>query len=492
MIKKIITTLLIVFFFSTLAFAQTKKADLAGTWYPSDAKELSAMLDGYLGAAILPAVNGRTVAIISPHAGLVYSGPVAAYGYKLLSRQNVSTVIILGFSHRKYYDGVSVYAKGRFQTPLGNLETDERVASLIIKASPRFNFYRPLFDDENSIEMELFFIKKVLPQAKIVAVAFGTSDYEDARVLAETLSRILKERSDVVLIASTDMSHYKSYEETKSIDQQTIDLMKDFNYSAIYKKGISYEQPCCGYMPVACMLMAAKNIGADNFQVLRYANSGDTTGDKRRVVGYLSAAIYKLQVISHKSQVKETEGQSMLNPVQRKRLLQIARESITSFVRVGKKKEFKEDDPLLNEPLGVFVTLRKNGQLRGCIGNMVGSGPLYRTVAAMAIEAATGDPRFPTLSVDEIDKVDIEISVLSKMSRVKDASQIDIPGNGVLVRRGFRSGVYLPQVADETGWNKEEFLTSLCVHKAGLAPDAWKDPDTELYVFTAEVFAEKE
>jgi AmmeMemoRadiSam system protein A len=147
---------------------------------------------------------------------------------------------------------------------------------------------------------------------------------------------------------------------------------------------------------------------------------------------------------------------------------------------------------LLNKPLGAFVTLHEYGQLRGCIGNLIGSGPLYKTVAAMAIEAATGDPRFARLTPQQIGKIDIEISVLSEMKRVKDASEINIPGHGVLVRRGFRSGVYLPQVATETGWGKEEFLTSLCGQKAGLPADAWKDPDTELYVFTAEVFGERQ
>jgi len=146
---------------------------------------------------------------------------------------------------------------------------------------------------------------------------------------------------------------------------------------------------------------------------------------------------------------------------------------------------------MLNEPMGAFVTLHENGRLRGCIGNMVGSVPLYKTVADMAIEAATGDPRFSAVTAGELDNMDIEISVLSVLKRVKDASQIQVPGNGVIVKRGSRTGVYLPQVAVETGWSRDQFLTSLCSEKAGLEPDAWKDPSTELYVFTAEVFGEK-
>jgi AmmeMemoRadiSam system protein A len=182
----------------------------------------------------------------------------------------------------------------------------------------------------------------------------------------------------------------------------------------------------------------------------------------------------------------------MLSDTQRKRLLQIARESITSFVKSGERKRFEEKDPLLNRPMGAFVTLHENDQLRGCIGNMVGRGPLYSTVAAMAIEAATGDPRFPALSPAEIDRIDIEISVLSPLEKVASYRDIKIPGQGVIVKSAFGGGVYLPQVATETGWTREEFLTSLCGQKAGISPDAWKDPDTELYVFTAEVFGEKE
>jgi AmmeMemoRadiSam system protein A len=229
-------------------------------------------------------------------------------------------------------------------------------------------------------------------------------------------------------------------------------------------------------------LLVAEKLGYDKIKELKYANSGDITGDKSRVVGYLSAAIYK--------ENSKKEEKQMLNEAQKKRLLEIARESITSYVRDGKRKQFTESDPVLNKEMGAFVTLHEHGDLRGCIGNMVGSGRLYSTVADMAIEAATGDPRFPRLSPKEVDAIKIEISVLSPLQKVKSAEEIKIPGDGVIVRRGFRSGVYLPQVADETGWKREEFLTSLCAHKAGLAPDAWKDPETELYTFTAQVFQE--
>lgn len=183
---------------------------------------------------------------------------------------------------------------------------------------------------------------------------------------------------------------------------------------------------------------------------------------------------------------------AMLNANQKKRLLEIARESITAFLKDGSRKSFREESPLLNQETGAFVTLHERGELRGCIGNMTGCGPLYETIAQMAIEAATGDPRFSRLSPEELGKIDIEISILSSLKKVSSYEDVNIPGHGVLIRNGFRSGVYLPQVATETGWTRTECLTSLCVHKAGLPSDAWKDPVTDIYVFTAEVFGEKD
>ncbi|PIQ88730.1 MAG: AMMECR1 domain-containing protein [Candidatus Omnitrophica bacterium CG11_big_fil_rev_8_21_14_0_20_42_13] len=181
----------------------------------------------------------------------------------------------------------------------------------------------------------------------------------------------------------------------------------------------------------------------------------------------------------------------MLTETQRNRLLQIARQAIEEYLSSGKIKEFRENDPFLLEEKGAFVTLRKAGELRGCIGNIIGRGPLYLTVRDMSIESAFRDPRFNPLAADELKEVDIEISVLSKPEREFNPENIIIGKHGVIVKKGFNSGVFLPQVADETGWSREEFLSCLCSHKAGLPKDAWKDKNTELYTFTAEVFGEK-
>jgi len=182
----------------------------------------------------------------------------------------------------------------------------------------------------------------------------------------------------------------------------------------------------------------------------------------------------------------------MLNDQQRKRLLEIARQSIQTYLQTGKKLQVAETDPVLNQKMGAFVTLNKHGQLRGCIGNLVGSQPIYSTVLDMAIQASVGDPRFPKLSLSELEDVEIEISVLSPLERINSAEKIELGKHGVLVKKGFNSGVFLPQVATETGWSKEEFLNRLCSDKAGLPENAWKDKNTELYIFNAEVFSEKD
>jgi AmmeMemoRadiSam system protein A/AmmeMemoRadiSam system protein B len=524
-----LSIILVIILTATISHAaEVKESDLAGSWYPASKTQLEAQLKSYLDAASPEKVDGNILALIVPHAGYVYSGPVAAYGYKAVEGKGIKTVIILGFSHRKYLDGVSVYGGDSWKTPLGEIAVDTAMAGKIISSNPRFRFQKELFDDENSVEMQVPFVQMISSPGlsgsfrgfqagaetiKIVPIAFGSQNYSDAQALATELAEIIKERekekeiasaasrprndeepsaprNDVLIIASTDLSHYHPYQDANSIDKRTIDSLGRLKAKEFYDEAKMEVCELCGLMPVTTSLLVAQILGYDKIKTLKYANSGDITGDKGKVVGYLSAVIYKDEIAPAALRPRNDEEKQMLSEVQRKRLLKIARESIISYVKDGKRKTFTETDPMLNQPMGAFVTLHEAGELRGCIGNMVGQGPLYQTIADMAIEAATGDPRFQKLSPGEIDKIDIEISVLSPLQKVKSADEINIPGHGVIVKKGFNSGVYLPQVATETGWSKEEFLTSLCAQKAGLRPDAWKEESTELYTFTAEVFGE--
>ncbi|MFH1190181.1 MAG: AmmeMemoRadiSam system protein B [Candidatus Omnitrophota bacterium] len=488
----LIALLALMITFSPIYASDVKPPDLAGSWYPASKEELTKLLRGYLDSAEPETIEGRIFALISPHAGYQFSGPVAAYGFKLASSDSVKTVIIIGFSHRKAFDGIAIYDRGAFGTPLGDVAVDSQLAASIEAQEKRIRFYPEAFSGENSIEMQVPFIQLAFPGASIVPIAFGTQDYADAETLATALETALRGRKDCLVVASTDLSHYHPYDEANSIDRQLISDLEEMKAGKIYEDVKLGKCEACGIMPIAATLLAAQKLGFNGIKILKYANSGDTSGDKSGVVGYVSAAIYESAGSASESPKEEGGGGHMLlNDSQRKRLLEIARESITSYVGSGNRANFTENDPALERPFGAFVTLKENGDLRGCIGNMTAQGPLYRTVADMAVEAATGDPRFPSLSPREIDKVDIEISVLSPLKKIADTDEIRIPGHGVLVRRGGRSGVYLPQVATEAGWDKEEFMTSLCAHKAGLAPDAWKDPSTDVYIFEAEVFGEE-
>ena len=472
--------------------ADVKEPDLAGSWYPASKDVLSSVLDSYFKEAKAVSVNGDIVAIIAPHAGLMYSGPVAAYSYKAVQGRNYSTVVILGFCHRKSFDGVSVCKDGYFNTPLGSLAVDSQFTADLAARNKNIIFYPEAFKDENSLEMQLLFIKKVLPDAKIVPIAFGASSFSYCEIVADALADLLKSRNDVLLVASTDMSHYHPEEEARKIDLASVELLKNFSARQIFDKSVTGEQIFCGYMPVATVLLAARKTGAGKIDILQYSNSGNITGDTKSVVGYVSAVIYKDSGSGGKAAEIKLEGKKMLlNDAQQKKLLKIARDTIATYLKTGHALQIKESDPVLNKEMGAFVTLHENGELRGCIGNIIGRGPLYLTVRDMAIESATGDPRFSKVKPEEMQDIDIEISVLSELNKIKSVDEIELGVHGVLIRKGFSSGVFLPQVAAETGWSKEKFLSSLCSQKAGLLPDAWKTGEADMYVFTAEVFEEK-
>jgi AmmeMemoRadiSam system protein A len=245
-------------------------------------------------------------------------------------------------------------------------------------------------------------------------------------------------------------------------------------------------------------LYACKKLGGDKVEILKYANSGDTPyGEKDRVVGYCAVGIFRSKDIgregetSMKDRGANVEEEKFYLPEEvQKELLRIARESISTALD-GKEVSYEPKYEELNRSAAVFVTLRKRGQLRGCIGTTVPQEPLYKAVIHMAREAAFSDPRFPPVGKSELKDIEIEISVLSPLKLVSSADEIIPKVHGVYIRQGFRGGLYLPQVWEETGWTKEEFLNSLCAHKAGLPENAWKSKNTQIYVFTVFSFEEK-
>lgn len=460
-----------------------KHPNVDGAFYPDKPRELSQMIDTFLNLANPKAPEGNIFALISPHAGYEFSGSTAAFGYKLLKDKPYKTVIVIGPSHRYGFSAVSVYPEGIFRTPLGDLEIDSGLTQKLLNKESDILFEPRAFAQEHSVEVQLPFLQTVLSSFKIVPIVMGDCRFSTCQKLANLLKQAIGDRQDILVVASTDMYHGYDYQEAEVIDNLTMSYLNNMDAEGLYNGLREGKLELCGGLGVVSTLLLAKELGHHKLNVLKYTNSALVTGKKVKgiwTVGYVSAAIDQ-----------EKGEKAMLNKNQRKRLLEIAHSSIETYLKTGKKLEVTENDPVLLKQMGAFVTLHEHGDLRGCIGNLIGNQPLYLTVRDMAVEAAVDDPRFSPVQLTELENIEIEISVLSPLERVDSADKIELGKHGVLIRRGFNSGVFLPQVATETGWSKEEFLSYLCAQKAGLSASAWKDKSTEIYVFTAEVFSEK-
>jgi len=455
-----------------------------GLWYPSTAAELSKMVDGFLAKVEKEPVSGRIVALIVPHAGYSYCGHVAAYAYKQIEGAKFDTVVLIGSSHNFRFPGASVYESGVYRNPLGDVEVDSAIAKRLIEECKAINFYPRVHIPEHSLENQIPFLQRTLPKSKIVPIVMGKCDEEEFNTISKALINILKGKN-ALLIASTDMSHFLTYDDAVKTDKNTISALETMKPDLLKNR----PDVLCGRDAVITVMTVAEELGADSIKTLKYANSGDVPrGDRERVVGYMAAVIYD----SEGSKEKASGGglDASLNEEQQEVLLKLARERIETYVKTGEKKKFDAHDERMKVKQGAFVTLRKDGVLRGCIGHIVPIEALCDTVADMAIAAATEDPRFPVVTTEELKDINIEISVLSVPRRVQSAEEIELGKHGVIVRKGMRQGVFLPQVATETGWDKKTFLEHLCWGKAGLPKDSWKDKDTELYVFTAQLFEE--
>jgi len=459
---------------------EVRAATHAGTWYPGTAMELGKAVDGYLAEVEKASVPGKIVALIAPHAGYRFSGQVAAYTYKQIQGMEFDTVVLVGPSHHQPFPGASVYKSGVYRNPLGDIAIDSKMAGRLIAENEAIKTYPQAHIPEHSIENQIPFLQRTLWKFKIVPVLMQDFSEQNCDMLSTALANVLKGKN-ALLIASTDMSHFLVYGEAVKTDKATLSAIETMD-TGLTRKGM-----LCGKGPVLVVMDAAKKLSADSVKILKYANSGDIPGgDKNRVVGYMAAMLYDSG--EDKDSAKALDAP--VNEEQQEMLLKLARETIESYLKTGKKERPEIQDERMRTKQGAFVTLRKQGALRGCIGHILPVESLQDTIVDMAIAAATQDPRFPQVTPEEMKGVHIEISVLSIPLRVQNVDEIEMGKHGVIVRKGRKQGVFLPQVATETGWDRETFLEHLCWSKAGLSKDAWKDKDTELYIFTAQLFEE--
>lgn len=473
-----------------MAFAggNIKKPNVSGQFYTDNARELSRQVDGFIADAKVEPYADPVPIIIAPHAGYYYSGAVAGHSFKAVKNRNIRTAVVLAPSHFYGFDGISIWDKGGFETPLGVIAVDEDFAGKLSAAGEDFVFDPKAYEREHALEVELPFIQRAFPEAKLVPVIVGVPTPKVLLEFAQALDGLIGDREDVLVIVSTDLSHYHPDEVARDMDATAIEAIKNLHAERIYQECRQGSMEMCGCMPVTAALLLAKLRGLTHVDLLKYNNSGDVSQDRDRVVGYSALAIYG----AAKSAAPASAQAGGLNPEQQQRLLEIARQAITGFVRDKKRIDVEEHDPRLLKPEGAFVSVYKGGHLRGCIGNIIGRGPLCQTVRNMAISAATEDYRFPQIRPEELNDIHLEISVLTQPRRITDLNQIEMGKHGVIISKGAKSGVFLPQVATSTGWSKETFMTELCTQKAGLPPDCWKDPrQVVIEIFTAEVFSDK-
>lgn len=476
------------------AFQQNidRNAVWADQFYPGSAGELRSTLQSLFAQARPRTNKEKVIGLVAPHAGYDYSGGVAASAYNQLDEdKKYENVFILGPSHRVGFEGAAVYVDGNFATPLGIVQVNTALGKQLL-ANKVFSSRRDAHAQEHSIEVQLPFLQyKLGKDLRIVPIVLGASSQVTCKDIAHALRPYFNEKN--LFVISTDFSHYPSYENAKLVDQQTADALASRSPDRLLstmqensQRGIpNLGTSMCGWPCAFTLLYLVEQLPNCRIAPIEYKNSGDASvGQKNEVVGYYA------MTVTLGTEQKRTNFE--LNSTDKKTLLVLARSTIEQVVRTRTVSSLDAAafSKSVQIPCGAFVTLRKNNNLRGCIGKFDATEPLYKIVQQMAIAASTEDYRFPPVSPAELDKVEVEVSVLTPMRRIKSIEEFELGKHGIYIIKGSNAGTFLPQVAAETGWTKEEFLGHCAQDKAGIGWDGWKD--AELYVYEALVFSEKE
>ena len=474
---------------------KVRKPAVAGSFYPSSAKEIKSMI----GPWMHPADGSKAPqAMIVPHAGYVFSGEVAASAFSRIPRgHSYKRIFLLGPSHRVGFAGASVDTLYAFaETPLGKVPVDNALAKgLIHKGDGAFTFRNDAHDREHCLEVQLPFLQMLFDEVPpIVPIVIGTQRLSVLQEIAEALEPYFNENN--LFVISSDFSHYPSYEDAKKSDLYLADAITTGDLEQFLKalstidkmNYVGEDTAACGACAIAILLSMMDDQGRGHFEAehVMYRNSGDSIyGDKDRVVGYNSIVFTRKE-----KTVAETPEDHLFNFTddERSHIIATARASIYNALGL----EFDGDDSpvgvLKDKGYGVFVTLHLNGRLRGCIGRFTSSASLHSTIREMAQSAAFDDPRFPSLTKREAQLVDIEVSVLSPLKKIASIDEFKLGRDGIYMIKGSRHGTFLPQVAEETGWTTEEFLGHCARDKAGIGWDGWKT--AELYTYQTEIVQE--
>lgn len=476
------------------AVALERPLAVAGGFYPADPKVLRELIDRLLAENKVPAPPGTITALIVPHAGLVYSGAAAATAFNAIDPGGVGTILMLGSAHYVPVAGAALYP-GDYATPLGRVEYDPALASALLKASDRIQPMPEAHEREHSIEVNVPFIQRRFPQAKLVALVMNAEDLATAREVGEALAKAASGRK-VLVVASSDLSHYPPGPVAERVDPTTLQALRSMDPAFFHSANRFLmaqnlpELKCtwCGEGSVTAVLAAARALGAGSARVLKSYHSGSVVNDAKAVVGYAAVAFLK-------GGQEPRRGAYGLAEEERAALLAEARGSLRAHLAGEAPRPVElSTRPAFNLPAAVFVTLETHGPsgaktLRGCIGSTAPQGSLLGEVRRFAVEAGVRDPRFRPMEASELEGVHFEVSILSPHRRAAGPADIRPREHGVIVEQGGRAGLFLPQVWDVIP-EKKDFLGELCSQKAGLPRDCASDPKTRLSVFTVESFSE--
>ena len=464
-----------------------RPATQAGRFYENNPRILSHEVDSLLARHAKDGTLDSVAALIVPHAGYYFSGNVAASAYARLNPEKpYKRIFLLGPSHHEWLDGASVNSEvDYYATPLGEVKVDREVARQLIETDSVFSYQPKAHDREHCLEVQLPFLQRRFKEVPpIVPIIISTNDFAKLKQMADVLKPWFTDEN--LFIISSDFSHYPSYADACEVDAKTGKAVESGNVEEFItaiesnaRSGIrNLATSACGEFPIITLMLMLD--GKCQIKHLLYQNSGDIDNhDHSRVVGYHSFAI-----------LRGGKKDFSLSDEDKRILKNIAYESIKDSLN-GKgmavaNSQLYTLNSTLKEKCGAFVSLHKQGRLRGCIGHFGEDVPLYEIVAEMARAAAFEDPRFSPVSRNELDDLDIEISVLTPMRHIQSLDEFELHKHGIYIRKGYRSGTFLPQVADEVNWTKEEFVGHCSQDKAGLGWNGWRD--AELFVYEAIVF----
>jgi hypothetical protein len=460
----------------------------AGKFYPADKETLTKDLTLLFKTCNKSSQIRHVRAIISPHAGYIYSGRVAASAFSAIPKDAVyKNIFIIGSSHVMYFNGASVYNCGDYITPLGKVTVNKEIANKLMLANKVFDYPVDAHIKEHSIENQIPFIQFYFKNnPPIIPIIIGTDDQNTVKKIAEALRPWFVPEN--LFIISSDFSHYPSYQDAIINDSLTAESILSGKIKTFLnrldenasKQTTGLVTSMCGWTSGLALLYLTE--GNKNMEIKKvdYSNSGDTPGSgKSEVVGYNAL------VITEKANEESStpEKSFSFTKEEKKKLFIIVKNTIEAKLYDNKKYKVDETSipESLKQPLGAFVTLKIDGSLRGCIGRFISSDPLYNVVHESALSSAFEDPRFSPLTKDEYKKTDIEITVLGPLKKIKNINEIILGKHGIYIKKGHNAGTMLPQVATENGWTLEEFLGYTSKDKAGIGWDGWKDAEIFIY-----------